>query len=79
MGPALGQEMVPIASLFTYLPEAERPEMLAALRSLDQAARDDLAVLAPRLGEARRQALIRELLAAPAGQRAQLIRQRLAQ
>lgn len=79
MGPALGEELVPIASLFTYLPEAERPAMLAALRGLDQGARDDLAVLAPRLGEARRQALIRELLAAPAPQRAELIRQRLAQ
>jgi hypothetical protein len=79
MGPALGEEMVPIAALFTYLPEAERPAMLAALRGLDRSSRSDLALLAQRLGETRRQALIRELLATSAAQRPALIRQRLAQ
>jgi hypothetical protein len=38
-----------------------------------------LALLAPRLSEAQRQALRRDLLAAPAGQRAEVIRRRLAQ
>ena len=79
MGPALGQELVPIASLFAFMPEAERPALLAALRALDAPARHDLAVLAPRLSEARRQALRQELLAAPPAQRARLIRQRLVQ
>ena len=79
LGPALGQEMLPIASLFAFMPEADRPALLAALRALDGPARANLALLAPRLSEARRQALRRELLLLPPGQRAALIRQRLLQ
>lgn len=79
MGPALGQELVPISSLFAFVPEAERPALLQVLRTLEPSARADLALLAPRLSEARRQALRRDLLATSPAQRAQLIRQRLAQ
>lgn len=79
LGPMLGQELAPIASLFAFMPEAERPELLLALRSLSAEARDGLALLAPRLNEAQRQALRRELLAAPPEQRAALIHRRLAQ
>ena len=79
MGPSLGEELVPLASLFAFMPEDERPALLAAVHALDAQSRADLAVLAPRLSEARRQALRQDLLAAPAGQRAELIRQRLAQ
>jgi hypothetical protein len=78
MGPELGQEMVPISSLFAFVPEAERPALLQALRTLDAPARSDLALLVPRLSEAQRQALRRDLLAAPAAQRADVIRRRLA-
>ena len=77
MGPALGQELVPIASLFAFMPEADRPALLVALRALDAQARADLALLAPRLSEARRQALRKDLLAAPPAKRAAVIRQRL--
>jgi hypothetical protein len=79
MGPALGQELAPIAALFAFMPEADRPALLAALRGLDPASRADLALLAPRLSEAKRQALRRDLLRAPPESRAELIRERLAQ
>lgn len=79
MGPALGQELVPVASLFAFMPESRRPALLDALHSLDAQSRMDLATLAPRLIEARRQQLIEDLLAAAPEQRAELIRQRLAQ
>jgi hypothetical protein len=79
LGPGLGQELAPFSSLFAYLPETERPALLQVLRGLDPDARADLGLLAPRLTEARRQALRRDLLAAPAEQRSQLIRERLAQ
>ncbi len=79
LGPALGPELTAMAPLFAFLPEDERPELLSVLRSLDIDARRDLAVLAPRLGEAERAILRRELSAAPAAQRAALIRARLAQ
>lgn len=79
LGPGLGQEMLPIASLFAFMPESDRPALLAALRALDGPARANLALLAPRLSEARRQALRRELLLLPPEQRAALIRQRLLQ
>jgi hypothetical protein len=79
LGPGLGQELAPFSSLFAYLPESERPALLQVLRGLDPDARADLGLLAPRLTEARRQALRRDLLAAPAEQRSELIRERLAQ
>ncbi|MFA6986428.1 MAG: DUF3106 domain-containing protein [Arenimonas sp.] len=79
LGPMLGQELAPIASLFAFMPEAERPELLLALRTLGAEARGDLVLLAPRLNEAQRQTLRRELLAAAPGQRAALIHRRLAQ
>ncbi len=79
LGPTLGRELAPFASLFAYLPESERPGLLQVLRELEPGARADLALLAPRLGEARRQALRRELIATPATQRSALIAQRLAE
>ena len=79
LGPRLGRELAPFASLFAYLPESERPGLLLVLRELEPGARADLALLAPRLGEARRQSLRRELIAAPAAQRSELIRARLAE
>ncbi len=78
LGPALGPELTAMAPLFAFLPEDERPGLLSVLRSLDMDARRDLAVLAPRLGEAERAILRRELSAVPAAERAALIRARLA-
>lgn len=79
LGPRLGQELAPFASLFAYLPESERPSLLLVLRELEPDARADLAQLAPRLGEARRQSLRRELIATPAAERSAVIRRRLAE
>lgn len=79
LGPALGQELAPFSSLFAFMPESDRPALLQVLRELDDQSRANLATLAPRLTEARRQALRRDLLAAPTDGRAQLIRDRLQQ
>ena len=79
LGPALGQELAPFSSLFAFMPESDRPALLQLLRELDDESRGNLATLAPRLSEARRQALRRDLLAAPASGRAQLVRDRLRQ
>jgi hypothetical protein len=77
LGPALGQQLAPIAVFFAFLPEADRPALLAALRSLDPAARAELSMLAPRLDGAARQALRKQLLALPPEQRADFIHSRL--
>ena len=77
LGPGMGQELAPFSSLFAYLPEADRPALLQVLRELDPDARADLSLLAPRLNEAQRQALRRELIAAAPAERAALIRARL--
>lgn len=79
LGPSLGPELTAIAPLFAFLPEAERPPLLAALRTLDLQSRRDLALLAPRLSEAGRDRLRRELVAAAPGARAGLVRRQLAQ
>jgi len=77
LGPSLGQQLAPIAVFFAFLPEADRPALLAALRGLDPAARAELSLLAPRLDGAARQAFRKELLALPPEQRADFIHARL--
>ncbi|MEO8161387.1 MAG: DUF3106 domain-containing protein, partial [Arenimonas sp.] len=78
LGPDLGQQLAPIAALFAFLPEADRPALLAALRGLEPQARGELAALAPRLDEGQRQSLRRQLLALPPEGRAEFIHRRLA-
>jgi hypothetical protein len=78
LGPALGPELTAIAPMFAFAPEPERPALLAALRTLDLDARRNLALLAPRLGEAERDNLRRALVATPAPQRPALIAAQLA-
>lgn len=78
LGPSLGQELAPIAPLFAFLPEDDRPALLEVLRGLEPSARIALGQLAPRLGEAQRQALRKQLLVMPAEARGDFIRQRLA-
>ena len=78
LGPALGPDLGTIAPLFAFLPARERPALLSVLRTLDGAARRDLSELAPRLSEADRAQLRRQLAATPPAQRAALIRARLA-
>lgn len=77
LGPGMGQELAPFSSLFAYLPEADRPALLHVLRELEPDARADLSLLAPRLNEAQRQALRRDLIAAAPADRAAIIRARL--
>lgn len=77
LGPALGPELTDIAPLFAFLPERERPALLAALRTLDLESRRRLALLAPRLSEAGRDELRRDLVRTPAAQRAALIASRV--
>jgi hypothetical protein len=78
LGPALGPDLSSIAPLFAFVPARERPALLSVLRTLDGDARRDLSELAPRLGEAERAQLRRDLAAAPPAQRAALIHARLA-
>ena len=78
LGPALGQQLAPIAVFFAFLPEDDRPALLAALRGLDPVSRAELSLLAPRLDEAGRQGLRRELLRLPPERRAAFIHARLA-
>jgi DNA-directed RNA polymerase specialized sigma24 family protein len=77
LGPAMGQQLAPIAVFFAFLPEADRPALLDALRALDPVARAELSLLAPRLDEAGRQSLRRELLRLPPEQRAAFIHAKL--
>jgi hypothetical protein len=78
LGPALGQQLAPIALLFAFLPEDDRPALLDALRGLDPVARAELSLLAPRLQAGPRHALRRQLLSLPPEARAAYIHERLA-
>lgn len=78
LGPALGEWFSPVQPLFAYLPEDQRPPLLAMLRALSPQARDDLALLAGRLPAAEREGLRRALLEAPPEAREALVRERLA-
>ena len=77
LGPALGEWFSPVQPLFAYVPQDQRPPLLAMLRALSPQARDDLALLARRLPAAERERLRRELLEAPAQEREALVRERL--
>lgn len=77
LGPALGEWFSPVQPLFAYVPEDQRPPLLAMLRDLSPQARDDLALLARRLPATERERLRRELLDAPADQREALVHARL--
>ncbi|WP_188310336.1 DUF3106 domain-containing protein [Arenimonas fontis] len=80
LGPGLGADFGRLRPLFAFVPASERAQWLALLHGLDAGARADLAVLARRLPASEREALRRELvLAGGPEQRAQLVRQRLAQ
>jgi hypothetical protein len=77
LGPALGRQLAPIALLFAFLPEDDRPALLDALRGLDPVARAELSLLAPHLEAGPRQALRKQLLALPPEARAAFIHERL--
>ncbi|GAB2668047.1 DUF3106 domain-containing protein [Arenimonas aestuarii] len=77
LGPALGDWFSPVQPLFAYVPQDQRPPLLAMLRALSPQARADLALLAGRLPAAERERLRRALLDAPAEDREALVRERL--
>ncbi|WP_052041119.1 DUF3106 domain-containing protein [Arenimonas oryziterrae] len=74
LGPVLGAQLAPLASLLVAVPEADRPVLLTLLRTLDAEARADLAALLPGLDAAGRDRLRRSLLAMPAEKRADWLR-----
>ena len=78
LGPALGRDAARMTVLFAYVPEAERPQLLRVLRELGPGERGMLAQLVPRLDTKRRDRLRENLLKAPAGERAALLRAALA-
>ena len=78
LGPALGEWFSPVQPLFAYVPEDQRPPLLAMLRALSPQARADLALLAGRLPAAERERLRRALLEAPPEAREALVHERLA-
>lgn len=79
LGPRLGADFAGLRPLFAFVPEDERPPLLALLRTLSPQARTDLATLAKRLPPGQRDSLRHELVAAPADRREALIRSRLGQ
>jgi hypothetical protein len=79
LGPDIGADFAKLRPLFAYTPEGERPGLLALLRALSPAARNDLAVLARRLPSSERERLRHDLLQAAPDAREALIRERLAQ
>lgn len=77
LGPTLGADFAGLRPLFAFVPENERPPMLALLRGLSPQGRSDLKELARRLQASDREKLRRDLLAAPPGEREALISSRL--
>jgi hypothetical protein len=62
-----------LRGLFDYLPAAEQATLVAALRALPDEALAALATLAPTLTPARAQEFRKELLAAPAAGRGDVV------
>jgi len=77
LGPRLGADFAGLRPLFAFVPEGERPPLLALLRTLSPQARANLGELAKRLPADQREALRRELVAATPADREALIRDRL--
>lgn len=76
LGPEIGPGFAQLRPLFAFVPEQDRPALLALLRALSPQARADLALLARRLPANERESLRRDLVAAPAAEREALIRAR---
>ena len=76
LGPEIGPGFSQLRPLFAFVPEQDRPALLALLRALSPQARADLALLARRLPANERESLRRDLVAAPAAEREALIRAR---
>ncbi len=77
LGPTLGAQMASLAPMFAFVPESERTGVYTLLRQLDASARADLVLLAPRLDNAARERLRRQLQAAAPETRGELIRRQM--
>jgi len=77
LGPSLGQDIAGLAPLFAFVPEAQKPDLLAMLRGLSPVARGQLQLVLSRLDDAGRGRLRQALLEAAPEQRAALIAQAL--
>ena len=77
LGPELGADYPRLHALLGQVPEHEREPLLAALRAMTAAERDDLAVLAQRTPPQAREELRIALLATPANRRGQWLRRQV--
>ncbi|MGV8932803.1 MAG: DUF3106 domain-containing protein [Luteimonas sp.] len=77
LGPELGADYPKLHALFAQVPQAQREDLLAALRVMSPSARTDLSVLAQRTPPQGRDELRTQLLAVPATQRGAWLRARL--
>lgn len=74
LGPVLGADWPQLHGLFALVPDDQRLALLAMLRSLDDSARADLAMIAQRTPPEERDALRRRLLSMPEAARADWLR-----
>ncbi|WP_208002256.1 DUF3106 domain-containing protein [Luteimonas yindakuii] len=74
LGPVLGADWPQLHGLFALVPDDQRLALLAMLRTLDESARADLAMIAQRTPPEERDALRRRLLSMPAPARADWLR-----
>lgn len=79
LGPVLGADYMRLQPLLAQVPAAEREPLLAQLRMMTAAERNDLALLAQRTAPQQRDALRRGLLATSAADRAAWLQLRLKQ
>ena len=79
LGPALGTDYMHLQPLLAQVPAVQREPMLALLRTMSPAERNDLAVLAQRVAPQQRDALRRGLLATNARNRGAWLQLRLEQ
>ena len=79
LGPGLGADYARLQPLLAQVPASEREPLLALLRTMTPAERNDLAVLAQRTAPQRRDALRRGLLATSTNNRAAWLQLRLEQ
>lgn len=79
LGPVLGADYMRLQPLLAQVPAVQREPLLALLRTMTPAERNDLAVLAQRVAPQQRDALRSGLLATTAGNRAAWLQLRLDQ
>ena len=75
LGPALGAVYTKLQPLLGYVPAHQREPLLALIRSLDDGQREQLVLISQRTPPQERAGLREQLLALPAGARAQWLRE----